>query len=559
LRFVFLEFKQLKMGRFLNFKQDSRKYFLWLFLVCLVLFVSNLDVVYVNIMEARNFISAREMLTHGNWLHTTLNLEPRYEKPPLPTWFTAIAMWLFGKTNLYGLRLPAVMAVIILIFSSFKLMTLVLKNNFHAFVGSLVLSTSFYIIFSGRNAQWDIFANSFMMLAIWQICVALKTDKINYKKWFLGGLFIGLSILSKGPVALYALFLPFLIAYGFTYDFKGFSKQMKPAFLALTVALIVGSWWVIYIYLTDTQTVQTIATKETVAWANRNVRPWYYYWSFFTQSGMWTVFAFIGLLYPFVKKRITHLKAYRFTLIWTLSAVILLSLIPEKKARYLLPVLIPLAFNTSFYLYYIITKAKELTNIDLFITRFGFGLFALICLVVPVMAYLKLPMLLVADFNFKLTSFVLILIGLILIYSLIKTNFKLSFYLSIAMMCSIVLIGLPLLKEFYNNTRFNNLSTLKQDPKTKDVPFFVKGYIAPEFIWEYGAPIKPLKSEKDLASFQKFGLITQEKLSGTLLKDFKIVLKQHIDLNYIVKKSGKRNSRLVSQFFLLEKKRDSTR
>jgi 4-amino-4-deoxy-L-arabinose transferase-like glycosyltransferase len=536
-----------------------KKYFWGLLIVCLILFVSNLDVVYVNIMEARNFISAREMLTHGNWLHTTLNLEPRYEKPPLPTWFTAIAMWLFGKTNLYGLRLPAVIAVIILIFSSFKLMALVLKNNFHAFVGSLVLSTSFYIVFSGRNGQWDIFAHSFMMLAIWQIYLALNTEINSYKKWFLGGLFIGLSILSKGPVSLYALFLPFLIAYGFTYNFKGFSKQIKPAFLALIMALIIGGWWAVYIYVTDFEAVQRIAAKETVAWSQRNVRPWYYYWSFFTQSGMWTVFAFIGLLYPFVKKRVTHLKAYRFTLIWTLSAVILLSLIPEKKARYLLPVLIPLAFNTSFYLHYIIKKAKKLPKIDRWITAFGFGLFALICLVVPVMAYVKLPMLLVGDFNFKLTSFVLILIGLTLIYSLIKTNFKLSFYLSITMMCSIVLIGLPLLKEFYNNNRFNNLSTIKQDPKTKDIPFFVKGYIAPEFIWEYGTPIKPLKSEKDLASFQKFGLITQEKLSDTLLKDFKIALKQHIDLNYIVKKSGKRNSRLVSQFYLLEKKRDSTR
>ncbi len=546
------------MGRFLNFKQDRRKYFLWLFLVCLVLFVSNLDVVYVNIMEARNFISAREMLTHGNWLHTTLNLEPRYEKPPLPTWLTAVFMYLFGK-SLYVLRLPAVIAVILLIFSSYKLMFLIVKNQFHAFVSSLILATSFYIIFSGRNAQWDIFAHSFMLLTIWQVFIALKADKVCYKNWLLSGLFMGFSILSKGPVSLYALFLPFVVAYGFTYKFKGFSKQLKPAFLALIVALIMGSWWGVYIYLTDAQTVQAIAAKEALAWSNRNIRPWYYYWSFFTQSGMWAVFALIGLLYPFIKNRITNLKAYRFTLVWTLSAVVLLSLIPEKKARYLLPVLIPLAFNTSFYLHYIITKAEKLTKTDLFITRFGFGLFALICLVAPVIAYIKLPMLLVADVYFVITSIALLIIGFTLIYSLIKSDFKRSFYLSIAMICSIVLFALPLLKEFYNNNQFNNLSHLKRDKQTKNVPLFVKGYVAPELIWEYGTAIPVLKSEKDIITLQKFGLITQEKLSGTLLKGFKIALKQHIDLNYIVKKSGKRNSRLVSQFYLLEKKRDSTR
>jgi len=544
------------MGKLLSTDQQNSKYYLWLIFVCLVLFISNLDVVYVNIMEARNFISAREMLTHGNWLHTTLNLEPRYEKPPLPTWFTALAMGLFGKNNLYGLRLPAVIAVIILIFSSFKLMTLVVKNNFHAFISSLILATSFYIIFSGRNAQWDIFAHSFMLLAIWQIFQILESSKINYKKWLYVGVFMGLSILSKGPVSLFALFLPFIIAYGFTYKFKGFSKQLKPAFIALILALIIGSWWAAYIYFTDLDAVQAIATKETAAWSSRNVRHWYYYWSFFTQSGMWTVFAFIGLLYPFVKKRVSHLKAYQFSLIWTLSAVILLSLIPEKKSRYLLPVLIPLAFNTSFYIHFLITKAKDLKLIDKLIAFFGFGLFALICLAIPVVGFIKFPTL-EANSHFILLAIVLLLIGFALIYYLVKTHFKKSFYLSIAMMCSIMLFGLPLLKEFYNNKQFINLSQLKKDNQTKDVPLFVKGYIAPELLWEYGKPIDTFKNYEEVAALNKFGIISQNSLSDNLKKDFNIVLKQRIDLNYMIKKSGKGNNRLITQFYLLEKKRDS--
>jgi len=496
------------------------------------------------------------MLTHGHWLHTTLNLEPRYEKPPLPTWLTAIAMALFGKNNLYGLRLPAVLSVIILVFTSFKLMTLIVKNNFHAFVSSLILATSFYIIFSGRNAQWDIFAHSFMMLAIWHLFTALKTAESRYKNWIWGGLFMGLSILSKGPVSLYALFLPFLIAYGFTYHFKGFSKWLKPAFIALIIALIIGTWWVIYIYITDPDAVRIIATKETVAWSNRNVRPWYYYWSFFIQSGMWTFFAFVGLLYPYVKKRTTDLKAYQFTLIWTLSAVVILSLIPEKKSRYLLPVLIPLALNTSFYIHHLIAKGKALPKSDKVIASFGFGLFALICGAIPVVGYLKRPTLL-SDYHFIITSIALILIGLALIYTLYKTHFKISFYLSIAMMCSLIFFALPLLKEFYNNEKFNNLSHLKQEVNIKDAPLLVKGYIAPELLWEYGEAIPVYKSVEAIKNESEFGLLTQEELPPILLKQFKTVLKQRIDLNYIIKKSGKGNKRLTTQFYLLKKKRDS--
>ncbi|MFK5889178.1 MAG: glycosyltransferase family 39 protein [Flavobacteriaceae bacterium] len=546
------------MGKLLSTDQQNSKYYLWLLFVCLVLFISNLDVVYVNIMEARNFISAREMLTHGNWLHTTLNLAPRYEKPPLPTWFTALAMGLFGKNNLYGLRLPAVIAVIILIFSSFKLVTLVVKNNFHAFISSLILATSFYIIFSGRNAQWDIFAHSFMMLAIWQIFIALKTAKISYKNWLLAGLFMGLSILSKGPVSLFALFLPFAIAYGFTYKFNGFSKQLKPTFLALILALALGSWWAIYIYITDVQAVQTIAAKETVAWSNRNVRPWYYYWPFFTQSGMWTLFAFIGLLYPFIKKRCIHLKAYKFTLIWTLSAVVLLSLIPEKKSRYLLPVLIPLALNTSFYVHYLITKGKELPKIDKWLTAFGFGLLGLIALVFPIYSFGKFYESSMAyPFNFWIQAVVLISISFLIFRSLWQKNYKQSFYTSIALMCSIMFLSLPLIKGLYNNPKFNNLSHLKQDALTQNTALYVKGYIAPELLWEYGTTIPVYKSENDIKDLSKFGLITQEKLDSSLLNHFKTILKQRIDLNYMVKKSGKGNNRLITSFYLLEKKRDS--
>ena len=48
-----------------------------------------MDVIPVTIMEARNFVSAREMITDDSWILTTMNGEARYQKPPLPTWMTA--------------------------------------------------------------------------------------------------------------------------------------------------------------------------------------------------------------------------------------------------------------------------------------------------------------------------------------------------------------------------------------------------------------------------------------------------------------------------------------
>jgi len=86
-------------------------------MICIAIFFVNLDAVMINIMEARNFTTAREMINLDNWIFTTINNEPRYEKPPLPTWLTAISMHLFGMKNLFALRLPAaIMGSITVIF-----------------------------------------------------------------------------------------------------------------------------------------------------------------------------------------------------------------------------------------------------------------------------------------------------------------------------------------------------------------------------------------------------------------------------------------------------------
>jgi len=69
---------------------------LTLFILVAIILLPALNKFRVPIMEARNFITAREMITDGNWILTTMNGGPRYEKPPLPTWITAVFGLLFG-------------------------------------------------------------------------------------------------------------------------------------------------------------------------------------------------------------------------------------------------------------------------------------------------------------------------------------------------------------------------------------------------------------------------------------------------------------------------------
>ena len=187
-----------------------------------------------------------------------------------------------------------------------------------------------------------------------------KNETVNWQHVILASLGIAASLLSKGPVSFYALLLPFLIAFALTFKFNNITYKLPALITILVLALILGGSWYLYVRLEDPKTFEAITSKETANWTSYNVRPFYYYWSFFTQSGIWTIPAFIGLLYPYMKRRAIHYKAYKFTFLWTVIAVILLSIIPEKKSRYLMPVLIPLALNTGFYIEYLFRRFKGL-------------------------------------------------------------------------------------------------------------------------------------------------------------------------------------------------------
>jgi len=535
---------------------NNRSYLLAIGLVCLAIFFPHLSVVEVNIMEARNFITAREMLDYGNWIHTTMNLEPRYEKPPLPTWMTAVSGAIFGMKNLFGLRLPAVLSVVFLVFTFYYLGIQILQDKKQAFIGTLILATSFYIIFSGRNGQWDIFAHAFMVFAIFQLFKAFETDENAWKNWLLAGIFLGLSFMSKGPVSLFALLLPFLIAYGFVFKYKNFSNKIKPLVACLIIFAIVGFTWGAYIYLTDTSSAEYIADKETMAWSNRSVKPFYHYWSFFTQSGAWTFFSFLALLYPFMIKRVENKKLYKFSLLWTLSAVVLLSLIPEKKERYLLPVLIPLAMNTSFYMNYLMTKSKELFKTDVYLANFGFGLIGMIGLVFPFGVYLffegQLSPYWLAYF---LSSAALFTLGVLIFIWLSKKAFEKCFYGMILLLCSIILFAFPMAELTYDNDKFLSAATIREIPEMKDLELFtINRVLSPEMIFDLGEPVQRIKLAEELPNKGRFALMTYESIPEEIQQNFNMEFIVQFDINNLKEGKSGHKPRKTSKLFILEKK-----
>lgn len=524
----------------------------------LLMMLPSFNSLMVTIMEARNFITAREMLDDGNWILTTLNGEPRYEKPPLPTWITAFFGWIFGIENVFALRLPtAFMAATIGVFTF--LFSKQFLEKAHSIRNGLIVVTSFYVLAICNEAPWDIFTHAFMLVAIYFLVLAHHTKNIFNQ--LLAIVFIGFSVLSKGPISLYALLLPFLLAYAVVYGIK--NRFLLKTLVPLIGGVLLGGIWFVYVRFADPEAFIKIATTETSNWSSYQVEPFYYYWSFWSQSGLWTLPAISALLYPYLIKRVTNKKAYKLSFLWTIFAVLLLSVIPEKKSRYLMPVLIPMAINTGFYIQYLLENFASIKRkVETLPIYFNFGLLSAVGILFPVVGYFV--------FKEKLSeviwlyvgaSLVLLVLGTIILFSLIRKKASLLFYSCIMLYVGIMSLAAPALTNFQNeNEVFAPIYDLYQETKTENIKLYLFDEISPEMLWDLGTSIPLIDEHDGEYSFPKekrFGLLVNNKevfLSSALAKQFQIKEVATYNRNFNKQGSRRHSTRNINYYYVLTKK-----
>ncbi|MBC8005670.1 MAG: hypothetical protein H7X84_09340 [Verrucomicrobia bacterium] len=527
-----------------------------LFIVTTILLFSGLDKIEVNIMEARNFISAREMVQNDEYLLTTLNNEPRYQKPPLPTWLTAASGAAFGFDSLFALRLPVVAITFLLVIVYWQYSKLLELGSTHSINNALILITSFYIFFAGRDNQWDMYTHSFMMVSIFFTSLLLLKDSYQVRNSLLAGLFMGFSILSKGPVSLYALFLPFIISYAIVYS-NLFRRKGVYLLVMLISGLVIGFSWYIYVRVKDPEPFRIIASRETSNWTSYEIKPFYYYWSFFLQSGLWAIASLISLLYPWLKARVNHLKAYRFAVLWTLLSLLLLSLIPEKKSRYLVPVLIPLALTTGFYIEYLLYNFNErMGRKEKKVVYFSFGIFALIAFAYPFALFFLLKDNLQEYIWLVIGSSVLIFgCGYLIVKGLLQKNFWKVFYSMIAVFTIIVISVIPMYKEFVYNPDYASTAKAQGLEKDLNIKTYTLTSVAPEIVWDFGKAIPIIETNDNLIAVpgeSKFGLMVDSKDSVAIrsyFPDYQIEKVYRINLHY----KNQKKERLIKDYYLLSR------
>lgn len=452
-------------------------------------------------MEARNFVTAREMVQNGNWLLPTMNDQPRITKPPLPTWLSASIMLLTGDLDALGpLRFPAAISATLMIFFVFGLARKFASDPLSPFLVAIVLATCFYVTFLGRQGTWDIFCHSFMLLAIWCLYEGWHSVRHNYFLFFLAGLAMGLSFLSKGPVSFYTVLLPFLIAYFICFDSSAAKFNWRGMAMTILTAIIISAIWPLYIYLNQPDLATSVAETESGSWVTRNVRPFWYYWNFTAHSGIWVVMGIVVMIWPYAKPRINQFGNYKFFLLWLMAALILLSVIPEKKVRYLLPVFIPFSFLVGNYLNYLINiyKEKKESAWDKRILLVNTVIFLTIAVAVPLACFLKFYRNGSMSFSYWIVS-LLFYSGLAygLIYSYRSRNVMNLILIIVILNTSIYFLLFPLASPLiYTNPHYQSLTATRELAGLNDGDLYYLNEneeIRPERIWEIGRPVKQWK------------------------------------------------------------------
>ena len=432
------------------FTQNHRWHLPLLLLVFCCSFFINNGAIFADIMESRNIITAREMVYDHNWLVPTMNGELRLEKPPLPTWIAAITE-MISPDNLPLQRAMAGFAAVMLVLFFYKFATKLTGNRTYALVSSLVLCTSYNIILMGRTATWDIYCHAFMMGAIYYLYLALRQNP-------------------------YALLLPFVCAYILYYRKE---TQMKGKWIALAVMILIGivlsTWWYAYIYIYHQEMASYVFHKESSSWSNHNVRSWYYYWQFFLETGVWSLLTLTTLLVPFWKKRVESSKEYLFCLSWMLLILFFLSLLPEKKTRYLLPILLPAALTMGHLFVYWIRQAKQkMPQLkDRVLYRINAYLIVVAALALPIALYLFMY----REGRMGTGMFVwLVVLFLTVAVWLFRSAFKLqpfSFLMGIVALFAVAeLFVMPYIGSFVSNSDPKSISATRENPELQPLPFY---------------------------------------------------------------------------------------
>ncbi len=141
--------------------------------------------------------ATRELLSSGDWGHTTLNGSDRFDKPILVYWLQAASMAIFG-VNEWATRLPSALCVLAATLAAGRFAARRWDQQTGA-MAALVLGSGLGLLAIGRASTADGLLNALLIatgLCLWRFAESGERRPLHWAYFW-----CGLGLLAKGPVA----------------------------------------------------------------------------------------------------------------------------------------------------------------------------------------------------------------------------------------------------------------------------------------------------------------------------------------------------------------------
>ncbi|HMH49075.1 MAG TPA: glycosyltransferase family 39 protein [Candidatus Acidoferrum sp.] len=288
--------------------------------------------------EARYALLARTMVETGDWLVPRIGAEVHMEKSPL-------FIWTIAAFSLAGRRVTELTAVLPAALSGIAGVgaTLVLGRRLFGsragLLSALVLATVWGYYWHARMALADIMVTCFAIGAAAAFATVVASGESRRGPMAICWACLGLGLSAKGPVGLMPL-IPFAAFLVWEEGWRALAK-LRPLMGALIVAAISAPWVLGFALASGESYVESVVLADYVG---PRLRAWDRAGELFFAAGPigvgflpWVPFLPSALRQGWWRAQDAGLRRrFRFLLVWVLAYVIVITLLPHKRDRYLL-------------------------------------------------------------------------------------------------------------------------------------------------------------------------------------------------------------------------------
>ncbi len=337
-------------------------------IVALLLFVPFLGAVHLFDWDEINFAEcAREMLVTGDYFSVKINFQPFWEKPPVFIWMQALSMSIFGVSE-FAARLPNAICGCITLLVFFNIGRKLVNEKF-GLIWVLVYAGSFLPHFYFKSGIIDPWFNLFIFSGIYFFILFSnnysKSNKSNNNRHLLfSALFIGLGVLTKGPVAILVFGLC-LGVYWIIQRFKPILSLRQIIIYSVAVAFVGGLWFLILALTGNTAIIKEFFIYQVRLFNTQDAGHgglFFYHWIVLLIGCFPMSILALRAFNPFLNKGIEdtpyqkHFKLWMMILFWVV--LILFSIVKTKIVHYSSLCYFPLSFLAAYVVY-------KLMNADL--------------------------------------------------------------------------------------------------------------------------------------------------------------------------------------------------